>query len=134
MTRRQGDIAANEPFSALNHKEPMIEAATILPPSSATAEEDNFRNIAMELGETSEDKPMTGQQGRGRRAEWTCSPQFELDHGGSPRERPPKLGEVIDDMQPPKWSPWRPGDEYDTDDYSDLEVPDNLEDGYYWSP
>lgn len=134
MTRRQGDIAANEPFSAVNHKEPMIEAAAILPPSSATAEEDDFRNIAMELGGTREDKPTKGQQGRGGRAEWTCSPEFELDQGGNPRQRPPKPGEVIDDMQPPEWSPWRPSDEEEKDDYNDLQVPDDLDDGYYWSP
>lgn len=120
MTRRQDDIAANEPFSAVDPSELSIEATGLLPLPPATAEEDNLGNIAMELSGASEMPSIKGG-GRGGPAEWSCLPEFERSQGGTPRG--PKSRK-----KPP------PETEDDTDDYSDLVVPDNLSDDYYWSP
>lgn len=111
MTRRQDDIAANEPFPAVDRNEPTIEVANILPSPPATAE------VAMELGGTRDDKP----QKASKRAEWTCSPEFEVSQGGRPRGRPP-------DFQP-----YSELDENDGDTYDDLTVPDGWTDDYYWT-
>lgn len=130
MTRRQGDVTTNEPFSGPYQNEPSIEAAAILPEPPATGEEDNISNIAMELGGG---KPKKGRKSAGR-AEWNCSPEYERSQGGTPRDRAPPLGSSVDDMQPPPWQEWSETDEEDPDDYSDLLVPDDLNDDYYWSP
>lgn len=132
MTRRQEDIAANGPSLPVDLNDPMKEATTILPPPPATAEEDKIGNIAMELGETREDTSKKGR-GRGGRAEWTCSPTFERDQGGTPRARDSDP-EMVDDMKPPPWEPPNEEDELDTDLYTDLQVPDGFSDDDYWSP
>ena len=132
MTRRQDDTTTNDPFSAVDQNEPMIEAAGILPSPSVTVEENNSQYTAMDLGETAEDKPKEGR-GRGGRADWTCSPEFERFHGGTPRDRQRPNAEV-DNMEPPEYEPHSQSDEEDPDNYSDLTVPDDLYDGYYWTP
>lgn len=81
----------------------MKVATTILLPPLATADEEKFGNIAMELGGTSEDNSKKGQ-GRGGRAEWTCPPAFERDQGGTPRARDSD-DSLVDDTKPPPWEP-----------------------------
>ncbi|MCJ1461876.1 hypothetical protein MMC07_000475 [Pseudocyphellaria aurata] len=125
MTRRQDDIAANEPFPAVDPNEPTSEIANLLPPPPATAD------TAMELGPTNDDKPGTGK-GRSGPAAWTCTPEFERSQGGNPRNRDLNR---IDDMSPPRYEPYRKSDETDGDLYDDLTVPDDwIDDDYYWSP
>ena len=85
----------------------------------------------MDLGGTAEDKPKK-VRGRPVRREWTFSPEFERSNRGTPQDGQPPEARV-DNMEPPEYEPPRPDDE-DPEDYSDLEAPDDLYDGYYWTP
>ena len=134
MTRRQDGIDANGALSTVDHNDPMSIIASTLPPQPATGgEEDNSNGVAMELGETNTPKKHNSGRGGSRKADWSCTAEFERRMGGTPREKPPPPSSVQDDMEPPPYEPWDPADE-DEDDYSDLVVPNDWSDDLYWTP
>lgn len=124
MTRRQDNIATNEPFSP-------VEIAGNLAPSPATAKEDNSGNIGMTLGETSVDKPKSGRGGS-TPDEWNCSPEFERAQGGTPPKKPEPPKSELDTMEPPEYEEYREEDEC-PENQSDLKEPENWSGNrYYW--
>ncbi|MCJ1430103.1 hypothetical protein MMC29_008018, partial [Sticta canariensis] len=128
MTRRQDGIDANGALSTVDQNDPMSVIANTLP-----GEEDNSRGVAMELGGTSPPKKHNSGRGGSKKADWSCTGEYERRMGGTPRVKQPPAPSVQDDMEPPPYEPWSPADE-DEDDYSDLVVPNNWPDDMYWTP
>lgn len=140
MTRRQDSIDANAALSTIDQNDPMSVIANTLPSQPATGgEEVSSNSVSMELGGTGgtsgTSTPKKHNSGRGgsRKADWSCTAEYERRMGGTPREKPPPPETVQDDMEPPPYEPWDPSDE-DDDDYSDLVVPDNWPDDLYRAP